>query len=89
MDVESCFLHHCVEPVVSVSGVIHGSDRSIRLHQTVLAFNVVPVSVLPLTLYVARVQIFDAVVEQIIGMGLEQKTEQRLENTDFTLSANA
>lgn len=78
MDVESVFLHDRIEAVVSVSRIIYGPDRPVRLDEAVLTFDVVPISVFPLTLYVARVQVFDTVVEQIIWMCLQQKTNDTL-----------
>lgn len=69
-----CFpssLHHCVEAVVLVGGVFHGSDGAIGFMQAVGTLHHVSVPGLPLTLGVSGFVIADAVIEVVFGIGLK------------------
>lgn len=61
-----------VEPVVVVGGVVHGADGTVGLHQRVGPFDDVPVADLVLALVVSGVPILDAVVELVLGVGLQE-----------------
>lgn len=60
-----------VEAAVLVGGVVNGTDRTVGLDQRVLALHDVTVARLVLALDVAGVEVVDAVLERVLGWGLE------------------
>ena len=64
-------IHHCVESVVVVGGVLHGSDGAIGFVQAVCTLDHVSVPGFPLALGVSGFVIAHAVIEVVLGMGLK------------------
>jgi len=62
------FLHHGIEPVVVIGGVLHHPSGAIGLLQGVAALDLVAIPGFPLALLVACVGILDAVVEMVLGI---------------------
>jgi hypothetical protein len=63
--------HDRVEPAVSVVLVLHLSDGTVRLHQSVLPFDDVSVALFRLFFDVSGVIVFHSVLEAVLGIGLE------------------
>jgi hypothetical protein len=66
--------HLGVESVVGVGGVVDGADGTVGLHQTVVSLDNITVAGLGLTLLVAGVGVVDAVLEGVVGHGLQNKS---------------
>jgi hypothetical protein len=72
----TCSLYNRVEAVQIISSVIHCSNGTIWLKETVRSPDFVAVSLLPLTLQITRVMILHTVVEMISGMSLRTNKER-------------
>lgn len=55
-----------VESRVRIGAIFHRPQAPVRFDETVLTFDNIPISGLPLTLHVAGVVVFDSVVEVIV-----------------------
>jgi len=64
-------VHHCVEAVVLVGGVLDGADGAVGVVDCVLALDHVAVPRLPLVLEVAGVRIVHSVVKLVLGVRLK------------------
>lgn len=67
----SGFCYDRVETRMVISGVVHGSCRTIRFNETVLALHHVTISFFRLVFDVTGVSIFDAVVEVVFRVSLK------------------
>lgn len=72
MDIWTVRLYNGIEAMLAIGRVMDAPDRTIRLQNTVMAFNdtFVDVTLFPLWFHIACVQIFDTVAECIAGMTL-------------------
>jgi hypothetical protein len=61
---------NCVEAIVVISCIINCPNGTVRFKDTVGPFDLIAVSVLPLTLEVACMLIFDTVIELVSGISL-------------------
>jgi hypothetical protein len=66
-------LHYSVKPVVFVSSVLHSSDGSVCVQNTVGTLHHVAVSRLPLVLDVTGVGVVNCVIELILRVSLRQQ----------------
>jgi hypothetical protein len=67
----SATVHYGVEPVVCVSGVGHGTDSAVRLHQAVLSLYYVTVTFLPLALDVTGMGVINTVIKAVFRVCLK------------------
>jgi len=72
----SAAMNDCVEPVVVVSSVGHGTHRAVGLHQAVLAPHHIAVAFLPLALDVSCMGVVHTIIEAVLGVGLQVQTVQ-------------